>query len=318
MPDRRRPAPRWRTSRRQVPGYGGRDECASGGRRCAFGLCVESVTCDEPGSKWTWTVSVGQAAAKSRDGRGRRIGTGPLAVALESPGWGGACRLSRRGPGARPDRAGGVELFRQGARAPGGLEAKVVDGDLRMWLQGPGEADRDRPRLPGCAVSAVLARGVEVNHNSSMYYLNQMPVARRPGEPEPTTPPNWPRARAGTRTAGMTAGSTRWQRRRSLPERPMSALEHPGPGRRSTGLDLRRSLALDDPTIVWFWGIVVPRPCRIARASMCVRIRSRYARRVSPSTMSSPTASASSRSDVIGVRRSCETAATRSRRAASD
>ncbi len=34
--------------------------------------------------------------------------------------------------------------------------------------------------------------------------------------------------------------------------------------------------------------------------------------------MSSPTASASNRSDVIGVRRSCETAATRSRRAASD
>ena len=40
--------------------------------------------------------------------------------------------------------------------------------------------------------------------------------------------------------------------------------------------------------------------------------------RLAVTTMSSPTASASSRSEVIGVRRSCETAATRSRRAESD
>ena len=49
-------------------------------------------------------------------------------------------------------------------------------------------------------------------------------------------------------------------------------------------------------------------------AFRCVLIWPRYSRLVSPSTTSSAIASVSSRSDVIGVRRSCETAATRSRR----
>ncbi len=42
---------------------------------------------------------------------------------------------------------------------PAGLEAKVVDGDLRMWLQVRAERDGGRPRLPRRPVPALLARG---------------------------------------------------------------------------------------------------------------------------------------------------------------
>ena len=50
------------------------------------------------------------------------------------------------------------------------------------------------------------------------------------------------------------------------------------------------------------------------RARTCVLIRATYARRVSASTISSSIASDSRRSAVIGVRRSCETAAMSERR----
>ncbi len=83
-------------------------------------------------------------------------------------------------------------------QAPTGIEAKVVDGDQRMWLSAP----------PSLTVVVLDYRGapylrfwhsrVEVNQNSAMYYLNQTPVALRPpSNLGPRTPPRWQRVSSG-------------------------------------------------------------------------------------------------------------------------
>jgi hypothetical protein len=62
---------------------------------------------------------------------------------------------------------------------PSGVEAKVVDGDQRMWLRvGPGETVvvLDYRGAPYLRFSRA---GVEVNHNSTMYYTNQSPAETR-------------------------------------------------------------------------------------------------------------------------------------------
>ena len=75
---------------------------------------------------------------------------------------------------------------------PPGLEAKVVDGDQRMWLQvRPGETVvvLDYAGAPYLRFSG---SGVEVNHNSAMWYLNQTPFAwTPPAGLGARTPPKW-------------------------------------------------------------------------------------------------------------------------------
>jgi hypothetical protein len=75
---------------------------------------------------------------------------------------------------------------------PAGLEAKVIDGDQRMWLRvAPGETVEvlDYRGVPYLRFSA---SGVAVNENSEMYYLNQTPVAAvPPSSLTTTTPPEW-------------------------------------------------------------------------------------------------------------------------------
>jgi hypothetical protein len=76
---------------------------------------------------------------------------------------------------------------------PAGLEAQVIDGDLRLWLRVP----RDHTVLVldyrGAPYLRFSARGIAVNTNSEMYFLNATPI--------PSAPP-----------AGLTAASRpRWQ-----------------------------------------------------------------------------------------------------------
>ena len=97
-----------------------------------------------------------------------------------------------------PIAAYGVELLREGSRSPGGPEAKVIDGDLRMWLSVPPSETLVILDYRGAPYLRFSRAGVEVNRNSSMYYLNQTPVAETP----PTylsasTPPSWHRVSGG-------------------------------------------------------------------------------------------------------------------------
>ena len=75
---------------------------------------------------------------------------------------------------------------------PAGLEAKVVDGDQRMWLRAPPGETVLVLDYAGAPYLRFSRLGVEVNHNSAMWYLNQTPFALRPpaglGR---RTPPRW-------------------------------------------------------------------------------------------------------------------------------
>lgn len=75
---------------------------------------------------------------------------------------------------------------------PAGLEAKVVDGDLRMWMSVPPSKTVVVVDYRGAPYLRFLRSGVWVNQNSAMYYLNQTPVAETPpSNLGPHTPPHW-------------------------------------------------------------------------------------------------------------------------------
>ena len=83
-------------------------------------------------------------------------------------------------------------------RVPAGLDARVVDGDQRMWLRVPSSETVVVVDYRGAPYLRFSAAGVEVNQNSAMYYLNQTPVALNPPTNlGPRTPAHWQRVTAG-------------------------------------------------------------------------------------------------------------------------
>lgn len=161
---------------------------------------------------------------------------------------------------------------------PPGLEAKVVDGDQRLWLQvAPGRTVfvldyRGAPYL------RFSARGVQVNESSSMYYLNQVPPQIPPTTLGPATAPQWHQVSSGH--------SYSWHdgRLHAL------ALTVLAPGASYAGT-WRIPLRVDgvataisgglfhapDPPIVWFWPIVVALACvpaalRLRRSELDERV----------------------------------------------
>jgi hypothetical protein len=84
------------------------------------------------------------------------------------------------------------------SRPPAGLDAKVIDGDQRMWLRVPRGRDVTVLDYRGAPYLRFTAAGVDVNHNSAIYYLNQTPVAEvPPSNLTRTTPPSWHRVSSG-------------------------------------------------------------------------------------------------------------------------
>lgn len=151
-------------------------------------------------------------------------------------------------------------------RVPAGLDAKVVDGDLRMWLRvSPAEYVvvldyRGAPYL------RFTPSGVDVNQNSAMYYLNQTPVAETPpANLGRTTPPRWEQASDG-REYGWHDG--RLHALANVAIAPGSTYV----GRWSIPVLVDGHLAAisggvwhaEDPSIVWFWPIVVLIACVLA------------------------------------------------------
>lgn len=148
---------------------------------------------------------------------------------------------------------------------PPGLEAKIVDGDLRMWLQvrrGLTVIVLDYRQAPYLRFSP---SGVEVNENSSMYYLNQTPALIPPTNLSATTPTKWHRISGGT--------TYEWHEGR-LHGLAAVALT---PGHSFVGtwqvpvlVDGRRMAITgglwhaDNPSLVWFWPIAVMLACVLA------------------------------------------------------
>ncbi|MBV9194289.1 MAG: hypothetical protein JO168_09095 [Solirubrobacterales bacterium] len=149
---------------------------------------------------------------------------------------------------------------------PDGLQAKVLDGDQRMWLR----------VAPGAPVVVVLdyrgapylrfsRAGVEVNRRSAMYFLNQTPAELPPGGLTAGTPPVW------QPVSGGDAYSWHDGRLHAL----ASVALAPGAsyaGRWTIPLRLGgRASAITGglwhagaPSIVWFWPIVVLLACVLA------------------------------------------------------
>jgi hypothetical protein len=201
------------------------------------------------------------ARGKSRRWRGgiRALGLAVAAAIILT----GAPAASAHGP---IDPIASSYLARVGS-APRGLEAKVVDGDLRMWLK----VHRGLTVIVVDSVSRgpylrFSPAGVFVNENSAMYYLNQTPVALTPpASLRPTTPPSWHQVSSGT--------SYEWHDGR-LHALASVALT---PGSSFVGhwqipllVDGSRAVITGglwhaaDPSIVWWWPLIVILACVLA------------------------------------------------------
>jgi hypothetical protein len=148
---------------------------------------------------------------------------------------------------------------------PRGLDAKVVDGDVRLWLRVPGNQTAVVLDYAGAPYVRFASSGVDVNVNSAMYYLNQTPAELPPAKVSPAVPPRWRRVSAGH--------TYRWHdgRLQALARVALS------PGTRYVGKwsipmtvdGLATSISGDvfhaeSPSIAWFWPIFVWLACVVA------------------------------------------------------
>ena len=149
---------------------------------------------------------------------------------------------------------------------PAGLDAKVVDGDQRMWLRVPPTEPVVVLDYRGAPYLRFTSAGVQVNQNSSMYYLNRTPVALPvPANLTQSTPPKWQHASGGhdytwhdgrlhaLAAVALTPGKSfvgTWR---------VPLLIDGRPGAVSGGLWHAAS-----PSLVWFWPIAVLLLCVLA------------------------------------------------------
>jgi hypothetical protein len=83
-------------------------------------------------------------------------------------------------------------------RAPTGIEVKVVDAYLNLWVKVPPHGDVTILDFRGAPWVRFTPGGVAINHNSQEYYLSQVPVpAVPPTGLTRTTPPHWVRVSSG-------------------------------------------------------------------------------------------------------------------------
>lgn len=145
---------------------------------------------------------------------------------------------------------------------PRGMQAQVIDGDQRMWLNvepGPTVVVLDYTGAPYLRFSRA---GIDVNQNSAMYYLNQVPPQTPPTHLGRGTPARWSRVSGGhaygwhdgrlhaLASVALAPGATyvgRWTiplRVDGAPAAIAGGLWHGG-----------------DPSLVWFWPILVVLAC---------------------------------------------------------
>lgn len=154
--------------------------------------------------------------------------------------------------------------------APRGIDPKVVDGDQRLWLSaGPGQTVVVLD-YQGVPYLRFTSSGVDVNRNSAMYYLNHNPAEVPPSHLNLSTRPRWQHVTGGHQYL--------WHDGR-LHALAATAI---APGASFVGtwripvLVDGRAAAISgglwhaqDPSIVWFWPIVVLLACVLA----AVRLR---------------------------------------------
>jgi hypothetical protein len=175
------------------------------------------------------------------------------------------------------DPAASSYLARIG-QLPAGAQAKVVDGDQRLWLQGAPRRTIVVLDYQGAPYLRFSAAGVEVNQASAMFYLNQVPALTPPADSGPRVAPRWQRVSTGhaygwhdgrlhaLATTALAPGTSyvgRWR----IPVRVDGAAAVIAGG----------LYYAPSPSIVWFWPILVALACvaatlRLRRAELDQRI----------------------------------------------
>jgi hypothetical protein len=149
---------------------------------------------------------------------------------------------------------------------PPGIQAKVVDGYLSLWLKVPPDRTVVVLDFRGAPWVRFGRAGVQVNQNSQEYYLSQVPVAAVPPRGlTRTTRPHWISVSSGhsymwregrmhaLAAVALTPGKSyvgRWSIAVTInghPAQLVGGLWHTGA-----------------PSIVWFWPIVVLLACALA------------------------------------------------------
>jgi uncharacterized membrane protein len=82
-------------------------------------------------------------------------------------------------------------------QVPQGTDAKVVDGDLRLWVKASPRTTVVVLDYRGAPYLRFSRAGVFVNRSSSMWYLNQVPAQTPPLGLTARTAPRWQRASGG-------------------------------------------------------------------------------------------------------------------------
>ena len=130
-------------------------------------------------------------AGQDRDRRLARVDRHAAGGGRSAAGW-----HRRTGRWLRSRRV----IWQRSSSVPAGLDAKVVDGDQRMWLSVPAGETVVVLDYSGAPYLRFNQRGVQVNQGSAMYYLNQTPIAETPPAGlSATTPPRWQQASGGHR-----------------------------------------------------------------------------------------------------------------------
>jgi hypothetical protein len=164
------------------------------------------------------------------------------------------------------------------SQVPAGLDAKVVDGDQRMWLRVESGQTVVVLDYRGAPYLRFSRAGVEVNQSSAMYYLNQVPAQTPPASLGPNTAPAWNRVSGGhvyewhdgrlhALATTVLAPGTRYVGRWTVPVRVNGHATAIAGG----------VFYAPDPPIVWFWPIVVAVACvlaalRLRRAELDLRV----------------------------------------------
>ena len=157
--------------------------------------------------------------------------------------------------------------YRAAIRAlPPGLQAKVVDGYVRMWLRVPGRDTLVVLDYRSAPYLRFTRAGVQVNENSEMYYLNQTPSAWAvPSGLTRTTRPHW-LAVSGGHDYEWHDGRLQALASIALP----SGRSYVGRWSIPIELNGQRTAITgglwhaDSPSILWFWALVVLLLCWLA------------------------------------------------------
>jgi hypothetical protein len=145
------------------------------------------------------------------------------------------------------------------------VQARVIDGDLRVWMRVRPSVRLEVLDYTGAPYLRFSHHGVEVNEHAAAYYLNLTPVQTPPAGLTAKTPPRWLRVSAGHEygwhdgrlsalAATALAPGTSYMGKWSIAIRSDGRLSSISGG-------LWHS---PSPSIVWFWPAIVIFACVLA------------------------------------------------------